>query len=56
MQRTCTILKQTKNQLNINDVEINKIVLFNKASYDKHGANKYYIGYLSGGFRDKIVY
>ena len=27
----------------------------NKVSYGKHGANKYYIGYLSGSFRPLCI-
>ena len=30
-------------------------MLSNKASYGKHGANKYYIRYLSGGFRPLCI-
>ena len=39
--------QKDKNLININDVDIEKIVLSNKTSYGKHGANKYYISYLS---------
>ena len=41
----------TEKPININDVGTNRIVVSNKVSYGKHGANKYYIGYLSGGFK-----
>ena len=37
--------------IDINDVDIKKIVLSDKTPYGKKGANKYYTGYLSGGFR-----
>ena len=37
--------------VNINDVDIKRIVLSNKTLYGKKGANKYYAGYLSGCFR-----
>ena len=37
--------------ININDVDIERIVLSNKTPYGKKGANKYYVGYLSGSFR-----
>ena len=37
--------------ININEVDIKKIVLSNKTPYGKQGANKYYAGYLSGDFR-----
>ena len=30
-------------------------MLSNKASYGKHGANKYDIGYISGGFRPPCI-
>ena len=32
-------------------VDINETVLSNKVSSGKQGANKYYIGYVSGDFR-----
>ena len=40
-----------KKSININDVDINKIALFNKASYGEQGPYKYYVGYLSDLFR-----
>ena len=40
-----------KKPINFNDLDAIKIVLSNKVSYGKHGANKYYTGYLSGRFR-----
>ena len=48
MKETNIHFKKIKN---INDVDIEKIVLSNKTSYGKHGANKYYISYLSDGFK-----
>ena len=41
--------------ININDVDIEKIVLSNKTSYGKHDANKNYISYLSDGFRPLCI-
>ena len=36
--------------------KLKKIVLSNKVlSYGKHGANKYYVGYLSDGFRPLCI-
>ena len=43
-------LQIEKKTININDADIEKIVLSNK-TYGKHGANKYYISYLSDGFK-----
>ena len=43
--------QKDKKPININEVDIDKIVLPNKTSHGKYGANKYYITYLSGGFR-----
>ena len=43
--------KTNKKPININDVDTNKIVLSNKISYGKHGADKY----LSGGFRPPCI-
>ena len=46
--------KDKKKPININEVvtkKILKIVLSNKTLYGKMGGNKYYIAYLSGGFR-----
>ena len=41
-----------KNSININDVDINKIFLSNKAPYEEQRSYKYYIGNLGGtGFR-----
>ena len=42
--------QKDKKPININHVDIEKIVLSNQTSYGKHGANKYYISYLSDGF------
>ena len=47
--------KTNKKPFNINNVDTNKIMLSNKMSYGKHGANKYYIGYLSDGFRPLCI-
>ena len=43
--------QKDKNPININEVDTEKIVLSNKAPHGEQGANKYYIAYLSGGFR-----
>ena len=37
--------------ININNVDIKKIVLSTKALYGGKGANKYYVGYLNDGFK-----
>ena len=47
--------KATEKPINISDVSTNRIVVSNKVSYGKHGANKYYIGYLSGGFKPLCI-
>ena len=41
---------KNKKLININDADIENIVLANK-TYGKRGANKYYISYLSDGFK-----
>ena len=43
--------QKDKKPININEVGTDKIVLSNKTRYGKKGGNKYYIGYLSRGFR-----
>ena len=43
--------KDKNKPININQVNNEKIVLLNKTPYGKKGANKYYIAYLSGGFK-----
>ena len=44
--------KDKKNLININEADINKIFLSNKAPYGEQGCYKYYIGYLGGiGFK-----
>ena len=43
--------QKDKNPININDVDTENIVLSNKTPHGQHGANKYYINYLSGGFK-----
>ena len=46
------IFKKIKKTININEVDINKIFLSNKAPYGEQGSYKYYTGYLGGtGFR-----
>ena len=47
--------KTNKKPININEIDIRKIVLSNK-SHGKEGANKYYIGYLSNNFRMHYMY
>ena len=42
--------------ININDVDIERMVLSNKIQYDKKGGNKYYAGYVSGGFRPLNIF
>ena len=37
--------------ININNVDIKKIVLSTKTPYGNKGANKYYVGYLNDGFK-----
>ena len=49
---TSIIFKRIQKTININEVDINKIFLSNKAPYGEQGSYKYYIGYLGGaGFR-----
>ena len=43
--------QKDKKPININEVNIDKIVLSNKMPNDDYGANKYYIAYLNGGLR-----
>ena len=43
--------KNKNKPININEVDTEKIVLSNKTPNGEYGANKYYIGYLSGGFK-----
>ena len=45
------LLQKDKKPININDVDTKNIVLSSKTPYGKQGANKYYAGYLNGGFR-----
>ena len=47
--------QKDKKPININDVDIEKIVLSNKTTYGKHGANKYYISYLSNSFKHSNI-
>ena len=37
--------------ININNVDIKKIVLSTKTPYGNKGANKHYVGYLNDGFK-----
>ena len=37
--------------ININNVDIKKLVLSAKTPYGNKGANKYYVGYLNDGFK-----
>ena len=37
--------------ININNVNIKKIVLSTKTPYGNKGTNKYYVGYLNDGFK-----
>ena len=37
--------QKDKNPININEVDIEKIVSSNKTPYSEYGANKYYIAY-----------
>ena len=44
--------KDKKNLININEVDINKIFLSNKAPYGEQRSYKYYVGYLGDtGYR-----
>ena len=43
--------QKDKNPININEVDTEKIVLFNKIPHSQYGANKHYIAYLSSSFR-----
>ena len=43
--------QKDKKPININEVNIDKIVLSNKTPYGEYGANKYHISYLIGGLR-----
>ena len=42
---------QKNKPININEINTEKIVLFNKTRNGEYSANKYYIAYLSGGFK-----
>ena len=41
--------------ININSVGIKKVVLSTKTPYGNKGANKYYVGYLDGSFKQLNV-
>ena len=43
--------KDENKPININEVITEKIMLFNKTPNGEYGANKYFIAYLSGGFK-----
>ena len=43
--------QEDRNPIIINEEDTEKIVLSNKTPHGEYGANKYYIAYLSGGFR-----
>ena len=47
--------QKDKKLININEVNINKIVLSNKTPYGECSANKYYIAYLNGGFKQLYI-
>ena len=47
--------QKDKNPININEVDIKKIVLSNKIPYGEQGANKYYIAYLNSGFKPLYI-
>ena len=49
------LFRKDKKSININDIETKKIVLSNKTPYGKQGANKYYIAYLTGGFKPMYI-
>ena len=43
--------QKDRNTININKINIDKIVLSNKTPYGEQAANKYYIAYLNGDLR-----
>ena len=43
--------QKDKFMININNVDIKRIMLSNKTPCGKQGANKYYVGYLNDNFR-----
>ena len=43
--------QKDKKPININEINIDKMVLSNKTQYGEYGANKYYITYINGGLR-----
>ena len=45
------LFQNDKELVNINDVDIKKIVLSNKTPYGRHGTSKYYSAYLSKVFK-----
>ena len=44
------------NSINIDEVETNKIMLFDKTSYGNKGSFKYYIGYMHKMFTFNGIY
>ena len=44
-----------KKPININEIDSKKILLSNKVSYGKQGANKYYTGYFHDDFRPMCI-
>ena len=50
------LFQKKKERININKIDIKKIVLSNKVSYGKQGAYKYYVGYLYGDSTNKFIY
>ena len=55
IQKTSTIFKKIKKTININEVDTKKVVLSNKIPYGEHGANNYFVPYLSGGFKPLYI-
>ena len=47
----CYFQKDKNKPININGKNTEEILLFNKTPNGEYGANKYYIAYLSGGFK-----
>ena len=40
---------KNKKIFNINDIDINKILIYKKETYDKYNSSKYFIGYNDNG-------
>ena len=47
----CLFQNYKNKPININEINTKNLVLSDKISYGEHGGNKYYIGYLNGGFK-----